>query len=221
MTRYPALAPLHPAIPAADGLILRGQLVYPHGNTGSKYPLAVMAPQYPSTMDSYAPLAADLHALGVATLAFDLRGHGKSIWTASGAKVAPTPAEPTMEAFGESFMGSASAVGFSHIADDIVRVTAWGMAQNFIDTASDRSASVRTDAGGAPVTVDQRDPHVRGGGSARALGRRPAPHRRKLPGREDPHAVDVVREGPVRRRRSHPGVGQGPQARGLENRPRV
>ena len=134
MTRYPALAPLHPAIPAADGLILRGQLVYPHGNTGSKYPLAVMAPQYPSTMDSYAPLAADLHALGVATLAFDLRGHGKSIWTASGAKVAPTPAEPTMEAFGESFMGSASAVGFSHIADDIVRVTAWGMAQNFIDT---------------------------------------------------------------------------------------
>ena len=97
MTRYPALAPLHPAIPAADGLILRGQLVYPHGNTGSKYPLAVMAPQYPSTRDSYAPLAADLHALGVATLAFDLRGHGKSIWTASGAKVAPTPAEPTID----------------------------------------------------------------------------------------------------------------------------
>ena len=133
MTRYPALAPLHPSIPAADGVILRGVLTYPHAQTGTKYPLAVLAHQYPSTHDSFAPLCADLHALGIATLAFDLRGQGKSIWTQSGARVAPTPAEPKMQAFGEAFMGSASTIGFSHIADDIVRVAAWGIYQNFID----------------------------------------------------------------------------------------
>lgn len=133
MSRYPALSPLNFAIPATDGLILRGTLTYPHGHVGTKYPLAVMAHQYPSTLDSYQPFAADLHALGVATLAFDLRGHGKSIWTPSGARVAPSPAEPKMQAFGEAFMGSASSVGFAHIADDIVRVSAWGIFQNFID----------------------------------------------------------------------------------------
>ena len=151
MSRYPALAPLHPSIPAEDGVILRGTLTYPHGNTGSKYPLAVLAHQYPSTLDSYAPLTADLHALGVATLAFDLRGHGKSIWTSSGARIAPTPAEPTMQAFGEAFMGSASSVGFSHIADDIVRVTAWGLAQNFIDTT--RLMLVGSSVGGTGVLL--------------------------------------------------------------------
>ena len=85
MTRYPALSPLHPAIPASDGLILRGTLTYPHGQVGTKYPLAVLAHQYPSTHDSFQPLCADLHALGIATLAFDMRGQGKSIWTTSGA----------------------------------------------------------------------------------------------------------------------------------------
>lgn len=121
---------MHPAIPAADGLILRGQLVYPHGNAGTRYPLAVLAHQFPSTHDSFAPFCADLHALGIATLAFDMRGHGRSIWTASGARVAAAPAEPNMSAFAGAFMGSATAVGFPHIADDIVRVTSWGVYQN-------------------------------------------------------------------------------------------
>jgi dienelactone hydrolase len=133
MTRYPALSPLHPTIPAADGVILRGTLTYPHGNTGTRYPLAVLAHQFPSTHDSFAPLCADLHALGIATLAFDMRGQGKSIWTTSGAKVAASPAEPNMNAFAAAFMGSASSVGFPHIADDIVRMTSWGFYQDFID----------------------------------------------------------------------------------------
>jgi dienelactone hydrolase len=133
MTRYPALAPLHFAIPAVDGLILRGTLTYPHGNTGTRYPLAVLAHQFPSTHDSFAPFCADLHALGIATLAFDMRGQGKSIWTTAGAKVAASPAEPNMNAFGTAFMGSAASVGFPNIADDIIRVTSWGIYQNFID----------------------------------------------------------------------------------------
>lgn len=151
MTRYPALSPLHPSIPATDGLILRGQLTYPHGHIGSRYPLAVLAHQYPSTQDSFQPLCADLHALGIATLTFDLRGHGRSIWTTSGARVAPTPAEPKMQAFGEAFMASASAVGFSHIADDIVRVAAWGIYQNFIDYS--RLMLVGSSVGGTGVLL--------------------------------------------------------------------
>ena len=133
MTRYPALSPLHPTIPAADGVILRGTLTYPHGNTGTRYPLAVLAHQFPSTLDSFAPFCTDLHALGIATLAFDVRGQGRSIWTTSGARVAASPAEPNMNAFAAAFVGSASSVGFSHIADDIVRMASWGMYQNFID----------------------------------------------------------------------------------------
>jgi dienelactone hydrolase len=151
MTSYPALAPLHPAIPAADGFILRGQLVYPHGPIGTRYPLAVMAHQYPATRDSYAPLCTDLHALGIATLAFDLRGHGDSIWTTSGLRVAATPAEPTMEAFGAAFMASASSVRFSHIADDIVRCAVWGLVQNHIDPS--RLLLVGSSVGGTGVLL--------------------------------------------------------------------
>ena len=151
MTRYPALSPLHPAIPAEDGLILRGNLTYPHGRVGSRYPLAVLAHQYPSTHDSFMPLCSDLHALGIATLAFDLRGHGKSIWTTSGARVAPSPAEPTMSAFGTAFMASATAVGFPYIADDIVRMTSWGIFQNYIDAS--RVMLVGASVGGTGVLL--------------------------------------------------------------------
>lgn len=151
MTRYPALSPLHPSIPATDGVILRGTLTYPHGNVGTRYPLAVLAHQFPSTMDSFAPFCADLHALGIATLAFDLRGQGKSIWTTSGAKVAASPAEPNMNAFAASFVGSASSVGFSHIADDIVRMTSWGVYQNFIDPS--RVMLVGASVGGTGVLL--------------------------------------------------------------------
>jgi pimeloyl-ACP methyl ester carboxylesterase len=151
MTRYPALSPLHPSIPAADGVILRGTLTYPHGNVGTRYPLAVLAHQFPSTLDSFAPFCSDLHALGIATLAFDLRGHGKSIWTTSGARVASAPAEPNMNAFAAAFVGSASAIGFSHIADDIVRVTSWGIYQNYIDPT--RVMLVGASVGGTGVLL--------------------------------------------------------------------
>ncbi len=151
MSRYPALAPLHPAIPATDGLILRGHLVYPHGSAGQRYPLAVLAHQYPSTRDSYAPLLADLHSLKIATLSFDIRGHGESTWTPAGPIVAPAPAEPSMDAFGSAFMASAAKVGFQNIADDIVRVAAWGLFQNYIDPT--RLLLVGASVGGTGVLL--------------------------------------------------------------------
>src|SRR4029079_9254510 len=97
--------------------------------------LAVLAHQYPSTRACFSPLVSDLRSLGVATLAFDLRGHGESIWATAGVRVIDTPVLPTMEAFGEAFMSSAARTGFAHISDDIVRVASWGMAQNYIDAS--------------------------------------------------------------------------------------
>jgi alpha-beta hydrolase superfamily lysophospholipase len=111
----------------------------------------VLAHQYPSTRDSFTPLVTDLLAMGVATLAFDMRGQGESVWSAGGLRVAPSPAEPTMKAFGEAFMASAGAVGFPHIADDIVRVAAWGLAQNFVDPA--RLLLVGASVGGTGVLL--------------------------------------------------------------------
>jgi pimeloyl-ACP methyl ester carboxylesterase len=148
---YPALAPLNPAILAQDGLVLKGHLVYPHGDTGSRYPLAVLAHQYPATRDCFTPLVTDLLAVGVATLAFDMRGQGESIWGAEGLRVAPSPAEPNMKAFGAAFMASAKKMDFPHIADDIVRVASWGLAQNFID--STRLLLVGGSVGGTGVLL--------------------------------------------------------------------
>lgn len=145
-----ALAPLLASIPAADGLVLRAELRYPAG-LGAKFPLAVLAHQYPATRHSYEPLCIDLLAAGVAALTFDLRGHGDSIWSPSGVRVAQTPAEPTMEAFGAGFMGSAGAIGFAHLPDDVVRIAGWGLFQNYIDPA--RLLLVGSSVGGSAVLL--------------------------------------------------------------------
>ena len=162
MPVYPALAPLHMAIAAEDGLVLRGALVYPHRRTGTRYPLAVLAHQYPSTRDSYAPLTADLHAAGIATLAFDLRGHGESTWGPSGVRVADFPAGPTMQDFAAAFVGSAATVGFAHIADDIVRVASWGMSQNFVDASRVLLVGASVGGTGALLAAPRIGPGLRG-----------------------------------------------------------
>lgn len=124
-------------LPASDGLILRGTLTYPKGAAGRRSPLAVLAHQYPSTRDCFAPLVADLLSAGYATLAFDTRGHGQSTRVATGdavsIKVIATPRGLALSDFGEAFVASANSVRFHLIADDIVRVASWGASQNFID----------------------------------------------------------------------------------------
>jgi len=129
----PALAPLEVSVPASDGLVLKGILEYPNRPGGNRFPLAVLAHQYPATRDSYAPLIDDLLVHGFVTLAFDERGHGASIRGPSGPVVIDTPVGFTMEAFGAAFIGSASRVGFNRIDDDIIRVASWGAVQNFVD----------------------------------------------------------------------------------------
>jgi|SRR5215213_9068563 len=139
------------SVPAADGLILKGTLTYPETFAGAAFPLAVLAHQYPATRDSYAPLVADLVEGGVATLAFDLRGHGASIISKQGPTVIDTPEGLTLEAFGKAFMSSAGKVGFSRMDNDILRVASWGANQNFIDMG--RLALVGASIGGSGVLL--------------------------------------------------------------------
>ncbi|MEP7177067.1 MAG: alpha/beta fold hydrolase [Gemmatimonadales bacterium] len=145
------LSPLEMSVPAADGLILKGTLVYPTGRQGVSYPLAVLAHQYPATRDSYAPLVGELLASGIATLAFDQRGHGASITGPGGPLVIDAPEGLGHEAFGAAFVSSAGKVGFARIENDLVRVTGWGASQNFIDPA--RLALVGASVGGPGVLL--------------------------------------------------------------------
>jgi pimeloyl-ACP methyl ester carboxylesterase len=145
------LAPLEMSVPAGDGLILKGTLTYPADYAAAGFPLAILAHQYPSTRDSYAPLVADLAQNGVATLAFDLRGHGASIISPKGPLIIDTPEGLGLEAFGKAFVSSASKVGFSRIDNDIVRAVSWGGNQNFIDAG--RLALVGASIGGSGVLL--------------------------------------------------------------------
>lgn len=163
------LAPLEMSVPAADGLVLKGTLAYPKKYAGAPFPLAVLAHQYPATRDSYAPLIADLLESGVATLAFDQRGHGASIVSPAGPSVIDTPAGLTLEAFGKAFMSSVGKVGFARIDDDILRVASWGGFQNFIDSA--RLALVGASIGGSGVLLAAVNvPSLRGVATLGAAG---------------------------------------------------
>ena len=145
------LAALEMSVPAGDGLILKGTLTYPAEDLRSGFPLAVLAHQYPTTRDSYAPLVADLLDSGIATLAFDERGHGASIASPQGPLVIDTPVGLGLDAFGTAFISSAGKVGFGRIDDDIVRVASWGANQNFIDAS--RLALVGASIGGSGVLL--------------------------------------------------------------------
>jgi len=131
----PPLSPLEMSVATADGVLLKGILAYPETAPGSRYPLAILAHQYPATADSFGPLLDDLLDLGIATLAFDLRGHGASTTGPVGPVVIETPYGFTLDAFGKAFMGSIASVGFHRIDDDIMRVAGWGAAQNFVDAS--------------------------------------------------------------------------------------
>ena len=127
------LSPLEMSVPAVDGLVLKGTLAYPTGRPGTVYPLAVLAHQYPATRDSFAPLVRELLAAGIATLAFDQRGHGASIIGPQGPLVVDAPEGLGLEAFGTAFVSSVGKVGFGRIDNDVMRVVGWGTSQNFID----------------------------------------------------------------------------------------
>ncbi len=145
------LAPLEMSVPSGDGLILKGTLTYPDGHSGASFPLAVLAHQYPSTRHSFSPLVDDLLGMGVATLAFDERGHGASIVSDKGYRVIDTPQGFTLDGFGTAFVASAGSIGFGRIGDDVLRVAGWGVYQNFVDAG--RLVLVGASVGGPGVLL--------------------------------------------------------------------
>ena len=163
------LAPLEMSVPAADGLVLKGTLTYPDGRPGAVFPLAVLAHQYPATRDSFAPLVRDLLVAGIATLAFDQRGHGASIVGPQGPVVVDAPEGLGLEAFGAAFVASAQRVGFGRIDNDVLRVVGWGASQNFIDPG--QLALVGASVGGPGVLLAApRLPGLRGVATIGAAG---------------------------------------------------
>jgi dienelactone hydrolase len=131
----------------------------------------VLAHQYPSTRDSFAPLVRELLAAEIATLAFDERGHGASIHGPGGLLVIDTPEGLGLEAFGAAFVSSAQRVGFGRIDNDILRVASWGASQNFIDPA--RLALVGGSVGGSGALLAA--PAIQGVRGVATLGAAGAP----------------------------------------------
>lgn len=104
-----------------DGFTIKGTLTMP--TTGPKrHPVVILAPQFHSDRNTWAPLAERLNARGIATLALDLRGQGESTDKA-GTRVAVT----------DDFMASATAVGFDKIPNDLAQAAVWVKKQRGID----------------------------------------------------------------------------------------
>ncbi len=165
------LPPLELTLCAEDGLVLRGELRYPARTPDRPFPLAVLAHQWPATRASWGPLVDDLLAAGVATLAFDLRGHGSSTEGPGGAVVIQTPSDFTFPGVVLAFTASARHAGFGHIPDDILRVANWGVLQNFVDGS--RVALVGASVGGSGVLIAA--PRVPGLRAVATLGAAGAP----------------------------------------------
>jgi dienelactone hydrolase len=65
--------------------------------------------------------------------------------------IVDTPEGVTLAAFGAAFVSSVAKVGFQRIENDVVRVTGWGVSQNFIDEG--RLALVGASVGGSAVLL--------------------------------------------------------------------
>lgn len=165
------LPPLELTLRAVDGLVLRGELRYPGRTPDRPFPLAVLAHQWPATRASWGPLVDDLLAAGVATLAFDLRGHGASTEGPGGAVVIETPSDFTFPGVVLAFTASARHAGFAHLPDDILRVANWGVLQNFVDGS--RVVLIGASVGGSGVLVAA--PRVPGLRAVATLGAAGAP----------------------------------------------
>jgi dienelactone hydrolase len=103
-----------------DGFVLKGTLAIP-AQAGPR-PVVLLAHAFGTDSSGWKVLLDDLAARGIATLALDLRGHGKS--TKKG--------EATL-AVTEDFKASSAAVGFDRIPADLAQAAAWVRRQPRID----------------------------------------------------------------------------------------
>jgi dienelactone hydrolase len=104
----------------SDGYTLSGTLTVPAGR--GKHPVVILAHQFRSNRNGWAPLTGKLNERGLATLALDLRGHGQS-----------TDQAGTTVAVTNDFLPSAHLVGFDQIPEDLALAAAWVRKQKGID----------------------------------------------------------------------------------------
>ena len=105
---------------SSDGFALKGTLSLPEAK--GKVPVVILAHQFRSDRSGWDPLVVRLGALGIGTLALDLRGHGAST-TRGGIEVAVSA----------DFPASAKAVGFDSIPTDLAQAAAWLRTQPGVD----------------------------------------------------------------------------------------
>jgi len=105
---------------AADGFALQGTFTVPEGK--GKFPVVILAHQFRSDRNGWAPLTEKLQQRGIATLALDLRGHGKS-----------TQKNDKYIAVSDNFDTSAKEVGFDQIPDDLVLAANWVRKQHGVN----------------------------------------------------------------------------------------
>jgi dienelactone hydrolase len=103
-----------------DGFTLKGTLTLPEGK--GKAPVVILAHQFRSDREAWAPLVAQLTARGIGALALDLRGHGAS-----------TLKDGSDVRVSEDFKASAQAVGFDRIPADLAQAATWLRAQPGVD----------------------------------------------------------------------------------------
>ena len=97
---------------SADGFTLKGTLTVPEGK--GKHPVVILAHQFRSDRNGWAPLTDKLQQRGIATLALDLRGHGAS-----------TQKDGATVTVSDNFDASAKAVGFDQIPQDLLLAATW------------------------------------------------------------------------------------------------
>lgn len=103
-----------------DGYTLSGTLTVPA--TRGRHPAVLLVHPFQSNREGWDPLVAKLNERGLATLALDLRGHGRSLRQGE--------AEPSITS---TYLTAAEAAGFDQIPADLTLAASWLRKQKGID----------------------------------------------------------------------------------------
>ena len=108
------------SLPTPDGFVLSGTLQVPEGR--GKHPAVILVHGFRYDHSGWGPLVEKLNARGLATLAFDLRGHGKSLQQGGDAATVASIYLPAQQA-----------MNLDQVPSDLALVTAWLRKQKGID----------------------------------------------------------------------------------------
>jgi dienelactone hydrolase len=103
-----------------DNYVLTGTLTVPEGR--GKHPVVILAHQFRADRTGWSPLVEKLNTRGLATLALDLRGHGRS-----------TPQGQAAVSITAAYMTASETVGFDQVPSDLALVASWVRKQKGVD----------------------------------------------------------------------------------------